>query len=146
MSSDHNLGSRTYALRQLYEDLQSRLPQSAVLQHNPHTDPGDLFYGLYADRQVAAETLACGTVFGGDPVLCSQIIGPICELFEKPGAVPVERVAAVCKTLSINALIVKDTDPVWADRGSWVWEKRPLVANEYARAFVCGRGDKVYHR
>lgn len=141
LPSDHNLGSRTYALRQLYDELKLKLPRTAVMQHNPRTSPGDLFQGLYADRQVAADTLECGTVFGGDPGLCRQIIGPIDDLFEKPGAVDAARVDAACKALSINALVVKDTDAVWADKNSWVWKKEPLIANRYARAFLCSSAD-----
>lgn len=142
-SPDHNLGKRTYALRQLYEELKRKLPETAVMQHNPRTNPGDLFQGLYADRQLAAETLQCGTVFGGDPLLCRQIIGPIDDLFEKPGAVDAAQVDASCKALSINALIVKDTDAVWADKNSWVWKRQPLIANPHARAFLCSSADST---
>ena len=139
LSSDRNLGSRTYALRQLYEDLKTKMPPTAVLQHNPDVAPGDLPYGLYADRQTVAETLSCSTVFGGDPVLCSEIIDRIRDLFEKRKAIEADQVDAICKDLSIDALIVQDTDPVWADGNSWIWKKRPAIANRYARAFVCGR-------
>ncbi len=82
LSPDHNLGSRTYALRQFYGNLNGRLPQTAVIQHNPDTDPGDLPFGLYADHQLAAETLGCGTVFGGDPASCARIIRRTNDLFE----------------------------------------------------------------
>ena len=142
LSPEPHLGARTLALRQAYEELKSRLPQTAVVQHNPdspYTDPGDLPHGLYAGRQAAAETLQCGTAFGGDPALCRQIIGRIVDLFEKPGAVAADQVDAACQDLSIDALIVKDTDPVWADKNSWVWNRPPLIANRYARAFLCGR-------
>jgi hypothetical protein len=138
LSPDHKLGSRTYALRQFYEDLINKIPQGAVMQHNPATDPGDLPYGLYADRQLAAETLGCGTVFGGDASSCAQIIHPITDLFEKPRVADPRDINETCTNLSINALIVKDTDPVWADKNSWVWKTKPLLANSYARAYRCG--------
>jgi len=139
LSSDRNLGGRTYALRQLYENLKSQLPQDAVVEQNPNTDPGDLFYGLYADRQAAAETLGCGTVFGGDPAACTRIIGPIDDLFEKPQGIDAAYVGRACKSLSIDALIVKDTDPIWHDKTSWVWQAQPLLENGYGRAFLCGK-------
>jgi hypothetical protein len=137
-SNDGKFGKRTYALRQVYEELKKKLPQDAIIQHNPHADPGDLPHGLYADRQLAAETFSCGAVFGGDLALCKQIIGPIDDLFEKPDAVDMGRLDAICKSLSMDALIVKDTDPVWADKNSWVWKNQPIVSNAYARAFLCG--------
>jgi hypothetical protein len=132
-------GRRTYALRQAYERLKNRLPQDAIVQHNPNAIPGDPFYGLYADRQAAAETSQCGVVFGGDPALCAGIVGPINDLFDKPRAVDAGRVDGVCKDLSIDALVVKDTDKVWADKNSWVWNKQPDLANDYARVFLCGK-------
>ena len=73
--------------------------------------------------------------------MCNGIISPINEVFEKPGALGVDRIDAVCKTLSIDALVVKDTDKVWADKNGWVWKTQPVIANDYARAFLCGRGD-----
>lgn len=139
LAPDHNIGGRTYALRQLYESLKSSVPPDAVLQHNPDVDPGDLPHGLYADRQIAAEGLQCGAVFGGDPLLCEQIIGRITGLFEKPEAIAADQVDAICKDLSIDVLVVKDTDPAWADKNSWVWSRSPVIANRYARAFLCGR-------
>jgi len=132
-------GDRTYLLRQIYQDLKKRLPVQAVVQQNPNSVPGDVFYGLYADRQAAAETSQCGVVFGGDPALCSSVITPINDLFEKPGAVSADRVDAVCKDLSVDALVAKNPDKVWADKSSWVWQRQPVLSNEYARAFLCGK-------
>jgi hypothetical protein len=33
----------------------------------------------------------------------------------------------VCGQLGIDALVVKDVDPVWADENSWVW-RLPVLA------------------
>ncbi len=139
LSPDHNLGKRTYALREFYENLNDRLPQTAVMQHNPDTDPGDLPYGLYADHQLAAETLGCGTVFGGDPASCAPIIRRIDDLFETPRIAETADIDKTCKDLSINVLIAQDTDAVWSDKKSWVWKRKPMLANAYARAYLCGR-------
>ena len=70
LASDRQLGRRTYCLRQAYEYLTRVLPQSAVVQQNPHTEPGDLPYGLYADRQTAAEDrgMRC-RIWGRQPAL-----------------------------------------------------------------------------
>jgi hypothetical protein len=132
-------GKRSYAIRQLYEGLKQMLAENAVVQHDPNHLPGDVFYGLYADRQAAAETSQCGVVFGGDPALCPGVIGPINDLFEKPAAVGPENINTVCESLSIDTLVVKDDDKVWADKNSWVWKRQPILANDYARAFLCGR-------
>ena len=138
LSPDGKLGERTYAMRQLYEELQTRTTSDAVYQHNPNTDPEDLFNGSYGDRQVASETMTCGSVFGGNSDECGKRIGRIDSLFEDPGAYSASMIDGVCRELSINILVVKDTDPVWRDRGSWVWNRKPLIANSYVRSFNCG--------
>lgn len=139
LSPDRNLGNRTHALREVYDELKKKLPVNAIVQQNPQTDAGDLFYGLYADRQTAAETWGCGVVFGGDAASCSKIIGPIQDLFEGRQVASPAEVARACHDIWIDALIVKDTDPVWRDKNSWAWKKKPFFANTYARAYLCGR-------
>ena len=36
----------------------------------------------------------------------------------------------------IDVLVVTSGDPVWSTRGSWVWERHPLVSADDARAFL----------
>jgi hypothetical protein len=141
LAADHHLGDRSYALREVYEKLRSELPKDALVQQNPNRSPGDLFYGLYADRQTAAETRECGVVFGGTAALCPGILTPITELFAQSGKLDSAQVAVVCRKLSIAALVVKDTDSVWNDKASWVWKEEPLIGNAYSRAFLCGAGN-----
>ncbi len=124
LAPDGNLGERTYALREVYEKLKTELPKNSIVQHNPNTEAGDLFYGLYADRQTAAETAGCGVVFGGSAALCPGILMPIQELFAPSGSLDFAQVDQVCRQLSIAALVVKDTDGVWKDKASWVWKQR----------------------
>jgi len=138
LSPDRKLGERTFALRQIYDQLRHRTPVNAIFQHNPHTEPEDLFSGIYADRQFAAETMRCGVFFGGDANLCQSRIGVMVDLFEKTKAYDSTQIEGICGQLSIDFLIVKDTDKVWQDRESWVWKKNPIVANNYGRAFACG--------
>ena len=140
LAMDQSLGRRTYAVREAYEKLKQVLPGDAVVQHNPNTNPGDLPYGLYADRQTAADTAGCGVVFGGDTKLCNSLIPQLNRLFLQPGGVQANEVDSVCRQLSIDALVVKDTDRVWRDRDGWVWKKAPYIANDYARVFLCGGG------
>ena len=83
LAPDHHLGERTYALREVYERLGRELPDSAIVQQNPNAVPGDLFYGLYADRQTAVETPACGVVFGGPATLCDSVLAPVREVFDQ---------------------------------------------------------------
>jgi hypothetical protein len=138
LAPDRHLGERTYALREIYEKLKTELPNQALVQQNPDTNPGDLFFGLYADRQTAADTLSCGVVFGGSANICQSTISSIRGLFDEAAHFNSSQVDAVCRKLSISAVVVKDTDSVWNDRNSWVWKREPLTGNPYARAFLCG--------
>jgi hypothetical protein len=138
LSQDRNVGARTFALRQVYEELKRRTPASAVFQTNPDAEPQDNFHGMYADRQLAAGTSSCGVVFGGDASLCQSRIGEIEALFQNPKDFDSAGIDKACRQLSIDVLVVKDTDKVWQDRESWVWHRTPMVANSYGRAFDCG--------
>ncbi len=138
LSPDRNLGERTFALRAIYDELRRRTPAGAVFQHNPNTNPSDFFHGIYADRQVAAETQGCGVNHGGDASLCKSWYGPINDLFEDPKAFDETQIDELCRRLSIDVLVVKDTDKVWKDRQSWAWKRTPILRNGYGSAFLCG--------
>jgi hypothetical protein len=140
LSPDRNLGERTFALREIYDELRHRTSVRAVYQHNPDTNPQDLFHGMYADRQLTAETPACGVVFGGNASLCPGMIREVNAIFDDPKVLGSTGIDGACERLSIDVLIVKDTDRVWHDRQSWVWQRTAIVANKYARALVCGAG------
>jgi hypothetical protein len=135
---DHELGSRTYALRASYEALRNKLPASAIVQHNPVATPNDLPYGLYADRPVVADTPGCEAVFGGDQSLCGPIFSTLSAIFG--GTDTAADLDRACTDLSISAVLVKDTDPVWKERESWVWSRRPVFANRFTRVVACGSG------
>ena len=138
-SADYNLGRRTFALRAAYEDLRGKLPATAIVQHNPNRAPNDLPWGLYADRPVAADTPWCDVVFGGDPQACASVQARLKPIFAGEAA-PAE-VDRTCHDLSISAVLVKDTDPAWKDRESWVWQRHAIVSeNEFVRVLPCGTG------
>ncbi len=137
LAPDHKLGERTYALRTTYEALDRILPASAIVQQYPGTNPGDMFYGLYANRQTVAEGLSCGAVFGGPQALCAATLAGIEPLFSSSAQLSYAQVETICRDYSIDAVVVKDTDSVWRDQDSWIWKAQPAIANAYSRAFLC---------
>ncbi len=42
-----------------------------------------------------------------------------------------------CGSLPLDLVEVKHTDPVWADRESWVWRRSPVFSNRHVRMFEC---------
>lgn len=136
LGPDRQVGKRTYALRQVYERLQSVLPEDAVVQHNPNRDLDDVFSELYSERQVAAGDRSCDIPFGGSPAACASVVNRVAPLFE--GSSTREEAEAVCRAFGISALVFRDTDPVWTVPGHWMRSTPALAANGYVRAVVCG--------
>lgn len=134
------VGSHTYAARQLYESLRETLPPGAVMEHNPNSTFGFIPYGLYADRQLSAESPSCGTDLGGDTSICAVMYPLLSGLFNPPAAAPAPDVDAVCNQFAIRVLVARDTDRAWADPRSWIWSRKPLAANSMVRALPCGKG------
>ena len=133
---DAEPGRRTFDARQVYEQLGLLLPREAVLQANPdHWD--DLYHGLYGMRQTASFDAACGSAFGGNGD-CNRMQAQLLPLFKKPVAGQDSDIDEICKTWGIDALIVKDDDPVFKDRSAWPWKRPPLAGNERVRAVSCG--------
>jgi hypothetical protein len=127
-SVDGQFGRRALAIRRGYTQLESMLPEGATIQFNPRGDTNGYFCGLYANRQVVAFDEGCGSTFGGARQDCAEIISRVPPVFET---------LAIQRPIDqdhIDVFVFQDTDPVWADRRSWIWQMKPLVANNYFRA------------
>ncbi|MGA7645765.1 MAG: hypothetical protein WBW01_04585 [Terriglobales bacterium] len=134
VAPNRHFGKRAYALRSAYHLLDAQLPSSAVLQSNPYTQ--DLIlHMLYSGHDSAAGDGGCGTDFGGDAGVCAERLRTLVGLFRRPDGSDLD---ATCQEYGIDALVVEDADPVWREPSSWVWSRRPIVANDYVRVFRCG--------
>ncbi|HUI41523.1 MAG TPA: hypothetical protein VL523_06110 [Terriglobia bacterium] len=139
LALDRQLGRRTFELRRAYELLARTLPANATVQHNPEEGIGNIPAGLYSDRQMVADIGNCGTVFGGSEKFCDEVILPrLKRLFDGRQPVTAAEVASTCRDFSISALVFKDTDPVWANKSSWIWKAQPLLSNDFVRVIRCG--------
>jgi len=127
-------GKRTYALRSAYEVLDAQLPSSAVLQSNPSREY-PILHMLYSGHDAAAGDGKCGTDFGGDAGVCALRLQKLAGLFEFPDGSYLD---ATCQEYGIDAVVVEASDRVWREPSSWVWSRRPVVANNYVRAYRCG--------
>jgi len=130
---EYAAGKRMYAAREVYERLRNVLGTSAIVQQNPALE-NPVYYGLYSNRQTSASDTACGATFGGNLRKCQEIYPALAALFQ-PGA-RAEDVDAICRRLSIDALIVTSGDPVWRESDSWIWKRVPVVNTNFARAFL----------
>jgi hypothetical protein len=141
MAPDREFGKRTYAARAAYEWAHSATPETATIQFNPEVVFQETTAMLYADRRAVAADTACNVNFGGDPKLCAPMVARLSELYHGSGG----GTDAVCATLPIDVVVAKDTDPVWSDRGSWVWRQPADYASRYVRLFRCRKERASLH-
>ena len=139
MAPDREGGKRNYAAREAYEWVTRATAPTAIVQFNPHVDIQETSAFLYANRQFVAGNEQCSSEFGGDPALCPALITKLNEIYPPAGQTASPTIDGVCRSLPIDILVAKDTDPAWSDRRSWVWTQKPVFANGYLRLFRCGR-------
>jgi len=137
MSQDYQLGERTYALRQTYEYIRDHFPDNVVIQFNPRVmwNSTERYNGLYGYRQVAAADFQSGIVYAVSEDNYNKAAQPVLEIFEQQ--ITVREIQRTCRTLAIDLLIVKDTDPIWHNPENWVWQQQPVYQNRFSRVFVC---------
>ena len=143
LEDDANLGKRQFAIRELYETINEKLPKDIIVQQNPlslHWNE----HSFYNERQRVAAVPGCGVKLGGDPRDCMGVMRRVFSLYRIPNTI--QDLDSVCRALSIDVLVATDLDYVWADRRSWVWRTTPIVANKFARAFACGDHSKLAAR
>lgn len=132
------LSRMPYISIQGYRQLDREIPPSAVVQYNPA--PTSMVLAamdqMYVDHQVAiaGDTDGCGSTLGGDPGGCPVMAAALDPLYREGDA---PRARSVCRELGIQALIARVYDPVWKDRGSWVWTLPTLVTQKDFRALDC---------
>ncbi|HEV2201600.1 MAG TPA: hypothetical protein VGR73_17405 [Bryobacteraceae bacterium] len=136
LAQDEKLGWRTYANRAAYDWLRAHTSDRAFIQNNPNVAVQDTFYGIYADRRTLAEDATCSAAFGGDPHECPALVERLDGLFAGRGQ---ETLESLCRSLPIDIVVAKDTDPAWSDPSSWIWRHPPLFANDFVRLFGCSR-------
>jgi hypothetical protein len=141
MSPDRDFGHRTYAARAAYEWLQTATPETAAVQANPNAIFQDTLGMIYSDRPMIAADPRCLITFGGDKKECAPVIASVQAMFAGPPSLQ-----TACASMPLDAVVAKDTDPVWSNPRSWVWTERPAFANSYVRVFRCGGLSGAGHR
>jgi hypothetical protein len=137
LDQDFQLGKRNYALRSVYGSLTKSLPPDAIVQYNPDAI-SYIPHQLYSGHSAAAGLPLCGAVFGGDLLHCEDRAKFVVHLFEKPTQADSADLDAMCREFGIDVLLADDLDSAWQKPDSWVWTRKPMLANDHVRAFGCG--------
>lgn len=128
-----DIGSETFALRQMYAELNKRIPAKSIIQYNPMAADGNSLL-IYDPFQSVDAFPDCGTAFGGDIAKCMPVQAELAQLFDGGGS---QNIHDLCRRLSIDVLIAQKDDSAWRDKSSWVWSNAPLYENDSVRAFRC---------
>lgn len=139
---DQKVGERSYAIRDVYSQLDASLPVRTILQYNPYTT-GFIAHQIYSGHDAAVGAPLCGSVFGGDMDTCLVRSKQIAPLFDDPSPLQNADIDDVCRDYKIAIMLVDDTDAVWKHSDSWVWTRTPLIANQHVRAFGCGSSSEA---
>jgi hypothetical protein len=122
-----------------YRELDSRIPQDAVVQFNPNGDwafwKNVDFINVNHQAAISGSGLWCGSELGGDPAGCPAMIAAIAPLFSPAASADQARFG--CRAHGIQYLVANVYDPPWDDRSSWVWTLNPVVANPDFRVLDC---------
>jgi hypothetical protein len=117
-------------LRMAYRWADDHLPLSIVLQHNPRPDRRAVSFGMYSRHPVGVSD-GYGELFGAREAPVDERLRKLYPLFMT--TLSDADVAARARSEGIDALVVTEGDPVWADRSSWVWRNRPLYESARVR-------------
>ena len=126
-------GERAYDARRAYDWLNRTLPVGARIQHTPNTG-NDLLHGSYSQRTAFLDGLLAAESLGIAPARVAAVRATM-DASSAAGA-SLDR-AMACSAIPRGAWVVKDTDPLWRDRESWVWRTTASFRNRHYAVFVC---------
>jgi hypothetical protein len=139
-SETGNLSHNFYISTIGYAELDAAIPQQAIVQFNPNHPS---YYWATADilgvdhqTAIINDRDGCGSAIGGDPSGCPLMAAAIDSLYLSGTA---DQARAVCRDFGIQYLIARIYDPVWKDKGGWVWTLPPVVSDEQFRALDCNQ-------
>jgi len=133
LSADTNLGERTYNARLAYEYIRDHTPQNIIVQNNPTTFL-DRPSGLYGTRQMI---IADRTAYGVPAEVFREMSTSIGRIFQLKDARNWNLIDRICKQYSIQAIVIKDSDPLWSSLPGLRQQRTPLYINPYYAVFDC---------
>lgn len=133
-----NFSHDAYISHTGYAQMDAAIPLSSIVQFNPSlpNDFWELVNLVAVKRQVAiaGDKPWCGAELGGDPEGC-LVMGPaIAGLYKEATA---EQARRTCHQFGIEFLVATIYDPVWNDKGSWVWTLKPVIQDPEFRTLDC---------
>lgn len=129
------LAETNMALRTALSELDTRVPQDAVIAYKPPGGSYGFTYTANLNRQTVNATPGCNTSFGGDGADCAGIEGELAQIYAGGSGSDAQK---SCARLDAQYLLVTKWDAIWQNSGSWVWSLPAVVATPSARVLSCG--------
>jgi len=133
LSSDTNLGNRTYAGKLAYEFIDRHIGNDIVIQNNPYSVQ-DRPSGLYSTGQMA---ISDRTDYGVPSSVFQSMQKDIGIIFKQSYS-NWDGIDQICKKHSIDVIVVNDTDQLWESLNVLKTFRAPLYWNSYYEVFACG--------
>ena len=133
LSPDTNLGKRTYGARLAYEYIRDHTPQNIIIQNNPATFL-DRPSGLYGTRQMV---IADRTAYGVPAEVFKDMSTAIGRIFQSEDVQNWISIDRICNQYSIQAIVIKDTDPLWSSLTVLREHRTPIYVNQHYAVFAC---------
>ena len=133
LSPDTNLGKRTYDARRAYEYIRDHTPQNIIIQTNPATSL-DRPSGLYGTRQMV---IADRTAYGVPAEVFKDMSTAIGRIFQSEDVQNWISIDRMCNQYSIQAIVIKDTDPLWSSLTVLREHRTPIYVNQHYAVFAC---------
>lgn len=126
---DHN---RTTSIREAYEWVARNTPSTAIIQHNPN-EVVEYFHALYGNRQTIISDDIFGKLYGISGPMYDDTFEELKTLFQPDTSY--EEAIAYARSLDIDAIFLKDTDPIWQDSSSWLNDIQPVYESPCCRIY-----------
>jgi hypothetical protein len=124
---------RNFAEREIYNQINRTYPHNEFIQHNPLIEL-DYYNSLFGRRPVVVADEFYSFLYGIDRSWADSYVHRVAKPFTSKMPSGLRN---YCAQYGITGLAVRDTDPIWQDRSSWVWTATPVIANGFGRVFDC---------
>lgn len=126
-------GRLALGARDAYTWVDKHLPKAAVVQQCPRDSPD---FCLYANRPALVSDLDDSYVYGPRVGVVNSMASYAATFFTCGSGATPAGIVKLARLRNISCLVVFREDPVWQNKGSWVWRCKPIYTNGMARVYL----------
>jgi len=127
-------GRRSYSARLAYDYLRDHIPANVIVQNNP-TNFTDSASGLYGTHQMIVSNILA---YGIPPDDFYKLVDEVGKVFTRQNVTRWQSIDNICQQFLIDALLIKDTDPIWNSLATLKTQRPALYENTHYSLVACG--------